>query len=262
MTSARPASPWVVVPAPNPAARLRLFCFPYAGGGAAAYFGWGEVLPRTVELCAVQPPGREGRIAERPFDRVPPLVDALARELAPWLDRPFAFFGHSLGAVVAFELARRLRRDGRHAPLHLFASGRPAPHLPDDEPPLHALPDDELLVELRRLRGTPDEVLQNTELMELLLPLLRADFAASETYVCAPEPPLVVPISAYGGREDVDVPEERLAAWREQTTAAFRHVMFPGDHFFQVENRDLVLEELSRELHHLVARTGLVRAYA
>lgn len=259
MRSSSPSGPWVVVPAPNPSARLRLFCFPYAGGGASVFRGWPRALPAGVEVCAVQPPGREGRLAEPPFTRMAALVEAMEGALLPWMDRPFAFFGHSNGAVMAFELARRLRAAGRRGPLHLFASGRPAPQVELTDPPVHALPDAEFVAELRRLEGTPEEVLESPEMMELLLPLLRADFALSETYEYRGEPPLAVPLSAYGGRTDGEVPEWQVAAWEAQTTRAFRLRMFPGGHFFLAEDRDPVLAELSAELRALLAAPALAR---
>jgi medium-chain acyl-[acyl-carrier-protein] hydrolase len=253
---------WVVIPKPTPAAKLRLFCFPYAGGGASLFYTWPRALPPEVEVCAVQLPGREGRLSEKPFSDVRPLVDTLAEALTPWMDRPFAFFGHSNGALMAFELTRRLRRDGRRGPVHLFVSGRPAPQTPLRDPPVHGLPEPEFLQELRRFKGTPEEILQNAEIMEILSPMLRADFAISETYQYYDERPLAVPISAYGGRQDGEVPEPDVEAWREQTSGAFHMRMFPGDHFFLNGDRAMVLEELSRELRGVLMRLGLIPAYA
>ena len=255
-------SSWVVTPKPAPSARLRLFCFPYAGGGASVFYSWPRSLPPEVEICAVQLPGREGRLSEPPVGDVRVLVDRFMEALAPWMDRPFAFFGHSNGAMMAFELARRLRREGLPGPVHIFASGRPAPQIPLRDPPIHALPEAEFLQELRRFKGTPEEILQNAEIMELISPMLRADFSLSETYVYDEEAPLAIPISAYGGRTDDEVSEEDVAGWREQTTAAFQMKMFPGDHFFLNGNRTEVLAELSRELRGVLMRLGLAPAYA
>jgi medium-chain acyl-[acyl-carrier-protein] hydrolase len=255
-------SSWVVTPRPAPAAGLRLFCFPYAGGGASVFYTWPRALPPEVEVCAVQFPGREARISEKPFSGVHSLVDALADVLPPWMDRPFAFFGHSNGGLVAFELARRLRRDGRRGPAHLFVSGRPAPQMPLPEEAIHALPEPEFLQALRRFRGTPEEILRNAEIMQMISPTLRADFSIAETYVHTPGPPLAIPVSAYGGVGDDEVPETHIEGWREQTTAAFRKVMFPGDHFFLNSDRELLLRELSRELRGTLAALGLARAYA
>jgi medium-chain acyl-[acyl-carrier-protein] hydrolase len=241
----------VIFPRPNAGARLRLFCFPYAGGGASIYTSWPRSLPADVEVCAVQPPGREQRIAEAPFSHVDPLVESAAEALAPFLDVPFAFFGHSKGALVGFELIRRLRRDGLPLPLAFFPSGRRAPHLPARERPIHALPEDEFRDGLRRLGGTPEVLLEHPELMELFSPLLRADFAVSETYTPREEPPLEMPIAAFGGVRDEDVLPADVEAWGRYTTGAFATHMFPGDHFFIRHDQEAVLAELSRELRRI-----------
>jgi medium-chain acyl-[acyl-carrier-protein] hydrolase len=176
----------------------------------------------------------------------------LAEAIQPQLDRPFAFFGHSMGAMICFELARRLRREGGARPRHLFVSGRTAPQLKADRPSPHDLPQDEFESELRRLKGTPDKVLAHAELMQLVLPPLRADFTLVGTYAYSPEPPLACPISAYGAVEDEEVSRENLEAWREQTTAAFNVRMFPGGHFFLHDARPLLLRTLARELGEVV----------
>ncbi|HEX8320285.1 thioesterase II family protein [Longimicrobium sp.] len=247
---------WTLVPSPNPAARVRLFCFPYAGGGASIFNTWPRGLPAEVEVVGVQPPGREARIGETPIGNLHELADAIHRELTPLLDRPFVLFGHSNGGLMAFEVARRLRRAGGPMPELLVASGRPAPQVTDDEPPIHALPYDEFIAALRRYNGTPEEILANAEIMELLEPVLRADFSLGETYRYDPEPPLDVPITAFGGERDDEVPRDHVEAWREQTTGAFHVQMFPGDHFFLNSDRDQVLAALSRELRPVVARLG------
>lgn len=190
---------------------------------------------------------------EPPFSDVRSLAGALHDALLPHLERPFAFFGHSNGALMAFELARALRRSGGPMPLRLFASGRGAPHVPSPEPPVHALPEPEFLHEVRRLSGTPDELFEHPELVELLVPLLRADFALGETYACRDEPPLDVAITAFGGMDDAEVPRESVAAWRAQTTRGFRQRMFPGGHFFLASARDELLREVAAELDALPA---------
>jgi len=238
----------VIVPVPKPAARCRLLCFPYAGAGASMFAAWPRTIPPDVEVCAVQMPGREGRLSEPPITRWDEAVDNVNDVLMPWTDRPFAFFGHSLGAALAFEVARRFQRDRRPGLVHLFVSGRRAPHLPPDERPTYNLPDEQFLRELRRLAGTPEDVLQDTEFLELFIPLLRADFCLSETYAYRHDAPLAVPITAYGGAEDETVPPEKLEGWREHTTSSFRQVIFPGGHFFVNEARASVLSELRREL--------------
>lgn len=256
MTQITSLNPWVTLPRPNPTARVRLFCFPYAGAGASVFYTWPQTLPAEVEVCPVQLPGRESRLMEKPYSGMDELTEKLGEVLQPYMDMPFAFFGHSNGAIMSFELARKLRREGRPLPLHLFLSGRPASHMPSRHPKIHHLPEPEFIQQLRRLEGTPEEVLANREIMELLLPLLRADFSLAETYQYREEAPLEIPVSAYGGRTDKDVNEEEVAAWGVHTTAPFRLVMFPGGHFFLNENRPLVLAELVRELRGVVARAA------
>ena len=247
---ATPASPWIAYRSEKPRARCRLLCFPFAGGSASAFRTWGAELPAEIEVWPVQPPGREGRIHEEPFSRVEDLVAALARGLAPELARgtPFAFFGHSLGTLVAYELARSLRREGLPGPRHLFVSAHIAPQQPSRDEPIHSLPEPEFRDRLRRLNGTPEEVLAHPELMELLGPLLRADFAANETYAHRDGPPLDCPITAFGGLTDEDVGEEDLRRWSERTHGPFRLRLYSGDHFYlahrsgEAMRRDLVLD--------------------
>ena len=253
--------PWVVFPRRLPDPKLRLFCFPYAGGGASIYTRWPELLPPGVEVAAVQLPGRESRLAEKPYAELTSLVEKLGEVLAPYMELPFALFGHSNGGLMAFELARLLRAQGRRLPLHLFVSGRPAPQVEITEPPIHALPRGEFFTELRRFGGTPEEVLENEEMMALVEPLLRADFALGETYEFVPGPPLAIPVSAYGGETDEEVPTWQVEAWREQAGGDFRFVLFPGGHFFLHDDRDRVLQELGRELWpHLSRITHPLRA--
>jgi medium-chain acyl-[acyl-carrier-protein] hydrolase len=244
-----PEGRWIKVLESRPGARLRLFCFPYAGGGASVYRGWPSGLPGGVEVVGVQAPGRESRWREEPFRRLAPMADEAARALAPQLDRPFAFFGHSLGAALAFEVTRRLLRGSGPRPRHLFVSGRPAPRVPREEPPIHDLPREEFVTELRRYSGTPEEVLQNQELMDLLEPLLRADFAVSETYDYDPlEEPLPIPLTVLGGVADDEVPPENLEPWRLETRGAFQKHLLDGGHFFLHERREEVLRIVSRDL--------------
>jgi medium-chain acyl-[acyl-carrier-protein] hydrolase len=225
-----------------------MFCFPYAGGGASIYRGWGASLPGDLEVCPVQIPGRESRLREPAFADPKAMITAIADALAPYWDLPFVFFGHSMGAMISFELARELRRRGRPQPLHLFVSGRRAPQLPAREEPIHALPEAEFIEKLRELNGTPEEVLQHAELMKLITPILRADFGVNETYEFTAEAPLDAGISAFGGLGDEDVTREDVEAWKENTHGRFRMRMLPGDHFFINSGKDLVLESVSRDL--------------
>lgn len=239
---------WITHPRLNPQAHLRLFCFPYAGGGASVFYAWSDDLPRYFEVCPIQLPGREGRLGELPFTRLSSIVPPLVQALQPYLNLPFAFFGHSLGATLSFEVARQLCRRNDPSPIHLFVSGSSAPQIPLRNPPIHQLPETEFKAELRRFNGTPEAVLENEELMQLLLPLLRADFAAHETYVYTADAPLSCPISAFGGLQDTEVSHDDLAAWQEQTRSIFTLRMFPGDHFFLHSARKLLLQSMSQDL--------------
>jgi medium-chain acyl-[acyl-carrier-protein] hydrolase len=238
-------------------AGFRLFCFPYAGGTASLYRGWAARLAAQAQVLPVELPGRGARLKEPPFVNLPPLVEVLAGVLAPLLDSPFALFGHSMGATIAFELARHLRRRGAPGPQALFVSGRRAPQVPDSDPLTYNLPTDEFIEELGKLNGTPKEVLTHTELMELTLPLLRADFQLTQTYEYIPETPLECPITAYCGLADVDVGREQMQPWEEQTSSGFALRMVPGDHFFlrSPSSVSILLGSLAQELTSIIARS-------
>lgn len=228
---------------------IRLFCFPYAGGGASVFRSWTTELSPAVEVCPVRLPGREDRWREPPLTELSALVPAISEGLAPFLQPPFGFFGHSMGAFVAFELARQLRREDRRGPAILIVSGARAPQIPDPDPQSHLLPADELLADLQRLGGIPSEFLHHRELVSLLLPTLRADLSMCETYAYRDEPPLGCPIAAYGGQHDDKTPIEHLAPWKTQTSRAFQLRMFPGNHFFFLkEARAAVMQALRDEL--------------
>jgi medium-chain acyl-[acyl-carrier-protein] hydrolase len=185
---------------------------------------------------------------EPPFSRLSLLVEALAEALVPLLDRPFALFGHSLGSLVSFELARRLRANHQARPVRLFVSAGPAPQVPHRGLPIHSLPEREFAAELHRLDGTPEELLNHKELMDVVLPSLRADFALYESYQYSSGPPLSCPISTFGGLNDQRVNRADLEAWRDQTSASFSIRMFPGDHFFLKSTQPLLLRALAHEL--------------
>ncbi len=241
---------WVICPKPNPQTALRLFCFPYAGSSSLIFRTWPDSLPTNVEVCAIELPGRGRQINLPPFNKIELLVDAIASHIQPYLDKPFAFFGHSMGGLVSFELARLLRKKHSISPVHLFVSGRRAPQIPHSKPPIHNLSEPAFIEELRHLNGTPKTVLENTELMQLFLPVLRADFAVLETYVYTPEPPLECPITAFGGLQDLEVSCDELQAWQNQTTGAFSLQTFPGDHFFLYSAQNLLLGSLAKYLQY------------
>jgi medium-chain acyl-[acyl-carrier-protein] hydrolase len=245
-------TPWLVRPRPNPRAALRLLCFPYAGGGSSIFRTWPAALPADVELLAVELPGRETRFRERPFEQLPPLIDALTDAVAPHLQAPFAIYGHSMGAIVGFSFARELHRRSLREPVHLFMSGRRAPQLVEPSP-IHKLPEPQFLVQLRRLGGIPDALFEQPEIMEIFLPILRADIAVAESGPVEPEEPLACPITALGGLTDEKARLEDLDAWRAQTSAAFEREIFPGGHFFLQTARTALLGSLSRRLARITA---------
>ena len=214
---------------------LRLFCFPHAGGSAAAFKGWAERLAPSVAVTHLGAARRSDMAG---------MVAALGEAIQPYLGQRFALFGHSMGAIVAFELTRLLRRRHQPLPRMLLVSGARAPqfrrgHVPPPEPS-----EAEFVGALRLLEGTPAEVLDNPDLLRLILPALREDAAIYRHYIYAEEPPLDCPIRAYGGAEDPNVRREHLEAWAQQTTAAFGMRVFPGGHFFPQTARDEFLAAL------------------
>lgn len=231
-----------------PLGRPSLLCFPHAGAGPSVFRAWTGLFEPEVEVVAVALPGKEARFREPVPAGLDALVDDLAQALAPRLDGRFALFGHSMGALVAYELARRLRRAGRAQPERLFVSAFRAPHVPQLRPALHALPEALLLAEMHRLDGTPAEVLGQPELMRALIPGLRADLALCERYRHRPEPPLAVPITCLGGLTDRRVSRFELYAWRLHTRADFRLRYLPGGHFFPYQAPSLVRRAVCADL--------------
>ena len=203
----------------------------------------------------MQFPGRGERMLETPYTKVSPLVEAMAIAMRDYLDKPFAFFGHSLGAVVGYELARHLQKEYGLQPRQLFVSGRRAPHVPNHEPPTYDLPQDEFIEELRRLNGTPKEVLEQPELLHMILPLLRADFEMVQTYSYMEGPPLTCPIMGFAGMQDEEVDVEDVNAWQAHTSASFRLQKLPGGHFFLHTAQSLLLQILSQRLVEIVRQS-------
>jgi medium-chain acyl-[acyl-carrier-protein] hydrolase len=238
----------------KPKALLRVFCFPHAGGGSNAFQDWSALLPDNVEICALQLAGREIGRLETPPIQLAPLVDLLTEALISRFDKPFVFFGHSLGALVAFLCSRQLRDKYNLLPLHLFVSGRTAPQCPKREDPFFSLPQNLLIQKLQRLGGTDEAVLEDEELMNLLTPIIRADFRLNETYDYTSAPPLDCPISAFRGSQDDLMSYDQVAAWREQTTRAFRLRTLPGGHFFIKTARHVFLQILSYDLTQILAQ--------
>jgi medium-chain acyl-[acyl-carrier-protein] hydrolase len=233
--------------APSPSAAVRLICFAHAGGGASGFFRWGQHLPAGIEVVACHLPGHEERLREPAVERMGPLLDALIPELLPLLDRPVAFFGHSLGAWIAFGAARRLRDAAAPLPLRLFVSSSRAPHLPSRLAPLHQLAAPALLHELQRRYGRfPSVILEDRDSLEMYLAVLRADFALFETTAFGAEPPLSCPITLFGGRGDEVVTAADLEAWAiHSTTPTAPPRLFDGGHHY--------LKDLPRDLFAALA---------
>lgn len=222
-------------------AEVRLFLFPYAGGGPAVFGKWLAEFDTRIESFIAHYPGRGSRHNEIPIKRIDMFVEKLAQAMQPLSDKPFAFFGHSLGALIAFELAKKIQ------PQALFISGCGAPYLPNPHPPIHHLPDAEFVRSLQELNGIPVEIADNSELMELLLPMLRADFEAFETYRPNSHQ-LNCPIIAFGGHNDPRVGHEQLEGWGNHTNAGFHSRYFSGDHFFIHANKTDMIASITSEL--------------
>jgi medium-chain acyl-[acyl-carrier-protein] hydrolase len=241
MLPPKPSSKAIVKPRPDLSAWIRLFTFPPAGFGATFYHSWASLLPAGIELNNVQLPGRENRLRESAFSNMQDLVDRLEIDLQTELDRPFAFFGHSMGAWVAFELASRFEKSGRQ-PDYLFVSGRQSPATPDFLPAIHQLPDTAFIDELQhRYSGIPSTVLNDADLLALFLPSLRLDVTILETYTPTSISPLDLPIAVFNGENDTTLPQEALAGWKNFTRKSFSWHTFPGGHFYLQKHSDMAV---------------------
>jgi medium-chain acyl-[acyl-carrier-protein] hydrolase len=234
---------------------MLVFCFPHAGAGPSLFHSWRLA---GLDVVPVALPGRENRFREAPLRRLDAVVNDIIKRIEPSLRVPFTLMGHSMGALLAFELARELRRRQLPQPERLFVSAFRAPHLPEPRPPLHALSDQVLKAELLRLDGTPAEVLHEPELMDALLPALRADLEIADHYRYTAEAPLACPVSCFGGLTDRRVTRFDLAAWRRHTSADFRLRFFPGAHFYLYKMPVLVQRAICADLGMAVA--GVVQA--
>jgi len=257
-----PKNAWFSVLAGVHRPRATLICFAYGGGNAAAFRAWARHAPADVQILGVELPGRGVRFGAAPLTRVADVIDALLAQRDFLAQQgQLILFGHSLGALLAFEFARALQRTGALAPVHLVASGRGAPHLARREAPVHALPDAQFLAQVRRFEGLPDAVLQHAELLEIFLPILRADFALSETYECMPGAPLDCDLTVLGGTRDPMVDVATLAPWREHTRGRFACRMFDGGHFFLNDHAAQIVALALRDEHAIVTAPALPAAH-
>lgn len=227
---------------------FRLFCFPYAGASSLIFRSWYKHLPSNIEVCPIEFPGRGTKIKSPLLCKIEPLVEAIVHDIEAYLDKPFAFFGHSMGGLISFEVTRLLRRQFNQIPKHLFISAGRAPQILHPYPPIHNLPDAELIQKLHLLQGTPETILENAELMEIVLPIIRADFAVLETYIYKYEDPLDCPMTVFAGLKDEEAKLDRVEAWREMTNADFSLITFPENHFFIHSAKENLLENISNIL--------------
>lgn len=241
----------------NPEAKLRIFCCPYVGGGIQVFRDWHkELASKDLEIYALQLPGRGMRLREPAFENMSAVVPEVVQAISPLImNKPYIFFGHSMGSLVSFEAIRALRKEGKPEPNILIASGRRAPEIIDPDPPVHALPREKFIQELKRLNGTPKEILENEDFLDLILPTLQADFAVCETYQFEKAPPFHFPIHALGGLSDPKAPQKDMEPWGKHTLGNFELTMLEGDHFFLhgnskcfFETMNGILEKVLREL--------------
>jgi surfactin synthase thioesterase subunit len=240
---------------PGDTPRCRLICLHCAGSGPGMFRELPDHLPAGVSVEGVLLPGRENRIGERPFDRMGPLVEALADALRPRLDLPYALFGYSMGAQVSYNLAHVLRDRGLPLPLGMFVAASPGPYLQREVPAWNES-DDRLVQYLRDLGGTARHVLDDPDLLDLLLPTLRADLTVVATWPYRTRPTLPVAVRAFSGAEDGPASPERMGAWRRETHGMFRQSVLPGGHFFINDSLPAVAEVIAADLRELLDPTG------
>ncbi len=241
-------SKWFLISRPKPHARYRLFCFPYAGGSASAFLPWEDLLPPQIELVAIQAPGRANRLDESPLTSVAELAAELAGAIPPMLDRPYLTYGHSMGSLVSFELLHLLKARNLPLPRRYFGAARQAPHIPRRIAPFYDYPLEEFIAELKRFGGTPDAVLENAELMEMLVPMLRTELRAAYTYHRDPVVKLECDVSVFGGSRDEIVLPEELPGWQEHFFQRMELRLFEGGHFFLEDDKEQVVSAICESM--------------
>ena len=225
-------NPWVTCPHPQPLARVRLFCLPFAGGGASVYRGWGKELAPAIEVCPIQLPGRENRFSETAHRDIATLAPAIARQLQFYLDKPYLVYGHSMGALLAFEVLRILQQKGQPLPEVAVLGAHRAAHLPPKRQPMSELDDDAFIAKLTTFGGFPKEVLDSKELLQFVMPTLRADFALCDGYAHEPGEALDCPLVMVAGQHDQEVGPADMQAWQVHTVHPARLVTLDAGHFF------------------------------
>lgn len=242
-------SPWLIRHRRIPDASIRLFCFHCAGGSASEFRSWPQQLPRKFELVAVQLPGREARVNERFITGMDELISGTVGAMTSLLDKPYAVFGHSFGAVGGFETIRELRRRGLNQPFLFIAAGRPAPHIESSDPPIASLPKESFIEALRKDYGHHIEhILASAELREVFVPQIHADFALFESYRFRAGEPIDCPIVAFAGVQEDELDAADLSAWSAHSSHSFHSRRFPGDHFFLRESQSMVVEAIRQEI--------------
>lgn len=248
---------WVTCPNPEPSARVRLFCLPFAGGGASIYRGWGKLLGSEIEVCPIQLPGRENRFGETAIKQAQSMAQNLANQIQLYSNKPFYIYGHSMGALLAFELARALQDNGMDIPQGLVLAAHRAAHLPKNRDTLYTLPDDEFIERLKKFGGFPEEVLASKELLAFLMPTLKADFTLCDTYQFEKGQALQCPLYLLAGAHDTEATPANVDAWREHTTEQAKLHVFDAGHFFIKTHQDELIKTLQAILSPLTTTQAL-----
>lgn len=254
--SCRLSSKWIFRPNNNSNAKIRLFCFPYAGSSSViSYKFLAESLPRTIDICLIELPGRGLRMSENPESSINPIVTGISREIKDYLDLPFIFFGHSMGALIAYELAYEIQHHYNQKPYKLYISSHRAPFSKKETKIMHKLEEREFKSELRQMNGIADEIWENEELLNIVLPIIKNDFKLCETYIYNARDKLNCEIVAFGGKNDPDVNEENLMEWNKITSNRFNIRLFEGNHFYFVNDKkkftDIFYKYLEDDLRNI-----------